>query len=356
MPFSLSESLSRLIPRRPQAQRNAPAQRPQPAQPQSSPLLQLPTDLVLFLSIEHLQPSTAVALSLTCKSLFALLFPTTKPRLTRPERLQLQLLLERDPAYNCWYCDTCCFLHRISSHGPTKGAVLEPNYSDHTSVVLSGSGFSLTYQAVRLATTRHLLGPPHGLPLESFNLNLTATGPLRWKESWSARIIEDNLFLRCDRTASGLGFSDDALRSALNHTNPAYQLCAHMTTSSWALTGLHALTRGSVRPGEIFTPCSYSIESCGHCLSDFVTTVEHRVRTKRFGGEERYWFFNVVSYHRLGRCREPSDEMWKAVVTRRESTYLTWRDMWAHPRASVQQWWYEGTAADPAGAGKAAGS
>jgi len=340
MPFNLS--LARLVPRHRQQQRDASGP-PQPLQPQSSSLLlQLPTDLVLYLCSEHLQPSTAVALSLTCKSLFALLFPTTKPRLTRPERLQLQLLLERDPAYNLWYCDTCCFLHRISSKGPTKGAVPEPNYPDHTALLLSGSGFALTHQAVRLAMNRYLLGAPYGLPLDAFNLSLTAAGPLRWKEDWSARIIQGELFLSCRRTADGLSLSDADLRSALNHADPPYQLCGHMTTSSWALTGLHALTRGSIQPGEIFTPCRCYVESCSHCLSDFVTMVEPRVRTRRFGKDERYWAFAVNSYHRLGSGRVPSDEAWQAFVGKRQSTtYNLWRDMWVHPRASVQKAWHE---------------
>ncbi|KAK3899400.1 hypothetical protein C8A05DRAFT_18158 [Staphylotrichum tortipilum] len=350
MPFSLS--LSRLVPRRQQRQRNALAA--QPAQPLSSLFLQLPTDVVSYLCLEHLQPSSAVALSLACKSLFALIFPTAKFTLTRPERLELQLLLERDPASNSWYCDTCCFLHPILSKGPTRGARPRESCPDQRALLLSGSGFALTYQAVRLAMNRHFLGAPHGLPLDNFNLRLTAAGQLRWKEEWSARIIRDELFLSCRRTLSAPPWQDESLRYAMNLADPAYQLCTHFTTSAWALSAPNALTRGSPRPGQIFVPCRDYVESCRQCLSDFVTTVEQRARTRWFIGREKYWFFAVTSYHSLGSGQSPSDEKWKALVGKWSSTYNPWRDMDVYPRASVQEMWHEADAAYWVGGGQEA--
>jgi hypothetical protein len=181
----------------------------------------LPADIVSYLCQEHLQPASAVALSLACKDLFDLVFPRARLGLNNAEREDLQLLLERDLGHGWWYCHSCSVLHPISAWGPTGGgSYRQPERYDrrHDRRSLAGSRFTIGYQTVRLAMNRHFLGPPNDLPLENFEVKgiTFSFGSVRWQEKWSAKILQDELFLFSRRTLSGIHQTDEAPRAALD--------------------------------------------------------------------------------------------------------------------------------------------
>jgi hypothetical protein len=346
-----------------------------PPPPPPPAFLQLPADIVLYLCQEHLPPVSAVALSLTCKALFNLVFPRARLGLDMNalERQDLQLLLEKDLGHAWWYCHCCSLLHPISTRGPTGGT--RDSYSwvvgwdssrpYHNRRWLQGSSFSVDYQSVRLAMNRHFLGPSKGLPLESFNVEASSTiltpwqGKwLPWQERWSARIVQDELFLSATRTLSGAGWTDDSLRAAFDHE--WRQICGHIRPSGPAFCStnpllrpsptsstfcyIHALLRPTPTSASVFTPCHDLIESCRRCLTDFAITVEQRLEDVKEGcvGEQptAFWFISITSYQRLGSGRSPMDTQWEAfgnLMT--ASAYRTQRDMSAYPPGAVKAMW-----------------
>jgi hypothetical protein len=357
------------------------AEPPPSALPPLQPLpafLQLPADIVLYLCQEHLPPALAVALSLTCKALFDLIFPRARLGLdtNAVERQDLQLLLEKDLAHAWWYCHSCSLLHPISTRGPTGGSrdsyecklgFIEFNSLRpyHNRRWLGGSTFSIDYQSVRLAMNRHFFGHSKGLPLESFNVEAGSDIPnpwqgkwLPWQERWSARVVQDELFLSATRTLSGAGWTDDSLRAAIDHE--WRELCAHITISSRAFSSpnpsshpsptwsnfpyIRALLRPTAPSANVFTPCRDAIESCRRCLTDFAITVEQRLKDVKEGCVEgqpaAFWFISITSYQRLGSGRSPMDIKWEAFgAAKTVSALRTQRDMSAYPPGAVKAMW-----------------
>ncbi|KAK3310041.1 uncharacterized protein B0T15DRAFT_481537 [Chaetomium strumarium] len=337
--------------------------------------LQLPADIVLYLSREHLPPALAVALSLTCKALFNLIFPRARFGLdmNAVERQDLQLLLEKDLGHTWWCCHYYSLLHPISTRGPTGGTRHSyswmvgwyPSHPYHNRRWLEGSSFSIDYQSVRLAMNRYFFGPSKGLPLESFSVEASSTTLvpwqgkwLPWEERWSARIVQDELFLSATRTLSGAGWTDDSLRAAIDHEER--HICGHIRTSGPAFCSpnpsfrpsptwsdfcyIRALLRPTSPSVDIFTPCHDLIQSCRRCLTDFAITVEQRLEDVKEGCVEEqpaaFWFISVTSYQRLGSGRSPMDPKWEAFGNAMTvSAHRTQRDMSAYPPGAVKAMW-----------------
>jgi hypothetical protein len=344
-----------------------------PSPPQPPPaFLQLPADIVLYLCQERLPPVSAVALSLTCKALFNLVFPRARIGLdmNASERQELQLLLEKDLGHAWWYCHCCSLLRPISTQGPTGGTRdscswivgWDSSRHYHNRRWLEGSSFSVDYQSVRLAMNRHFYGPLKGLPLESFSVEASSTtlAPwqgkwLPWQERWSARVVQDAIFLSATRTLCGAGWTDDSLRAALDHE--WRQICAHVRASSPAFCSpnphlrpsptssnfcyIHALLRPSPTSANVFTPCHDLVESCRRCLTDFAITVEQKLEHLKLEEQSpAFWFISITSYQRLGSCRSPMDIQWEVfgnLMT--ASACLMQRDMSAYPRGAVKAMW-----------------
>jgi len=327
-------------------------EQPQPPPPQLPPFLQLPVDIVLYLSQQHLTPSSASALSLTCRALFALVFPAARSGLAdnKEQTQELQLLLEKDLGHGWWYCHGCSLLHPISSRGPGGGAdsllSASSGYDSarrhHNKRWFAGSSFGLDYQSVRLAMNRHFWGPPNGLPLEAFNIETKPYSSvpvvLPWKETWSARILQDELFLCATRTLSGRGWADQQLRTAMD--GEWRQICCHIATSRRGLCSIDILPRPSPARGEFFVPCRELVDSCRGCLTDYAVTVEPRLEAAhdQNWGEQptAYWFIAITSYYRLGSGRSHLDPKWDAFGG---GGWQAKRDMVAYPRGAIRAVW-----------------
>ncbi len=335
-------------------------------QPPSTFLL-LPADILLYISKNHLSPVSAVALSLTCKALFALLFPGAESRLgivanAGECRQELLLLLEKDVWRRWWYCHGCSLLRRISGKaylsdpwGSSWAPGFEVNHNCHHGHWLAGHGFTLYYKRVRLVTNRHFFGPPNGLPPAMLDVqidwstlsvrNYTWGNLLPWKEIWSARIVHDELFLSATQTLRCTGWtSDEAFRAAFD--SERRQICSHVWTSNQELTlatdcSIYALLLPSA---SLFTPCRNLVESCPWCLTDYMTTVDRRLEDGRDGDRQEEqplsgWFITITSYHRLGSGRSPTDPKWLAFGGTWDRTPQTPRDLWAYPPGSVKAMW-----------------
>ncbi|KAK0740998.1 hypothetical protein B0T18DRAFT_331560, partial [Schizothecium vesticola] len=306
--------------------------------------LQLPVNIILYLFREHLPPVSALALSLTCKSLSALAScQAGKIRLSISDREAFLLLLEKDVGHNRYYCHLCSILHPFSSSEPYALAsstwkLGEDNCRRRALVFFTGSGITIGYHHVRLAMNRHLFGPPNSLPLAKFQLVYPSLGPLYFRERWSARILQDEFFLSATRTLHSNQGTDQQLRQAVDLS--CHAICIHVETGNRLRNPIKALYPGSSSTGY-YTPCRDVVESCGHCLTDYDTTVEQRW-VEVIDGKKKvmraFWFITITSYHRLGAGRSPLDAKWHAFAANRLWNHITIkRDMGRYPPGSVRQ-------------------
>lgn len=130
---------------------------------------------------------------------------------------------------------------------------------------------------------RHLYGFPKGLPLESLERpTLVASwggGPF-WRETPSARIIGDELFLCITHTLEGEAAT---LRDAIDEGR--HGICMHIATDPVDLWSTHRRDvyripelfrpKGNKSHGSLpFQPCRDVPGSCIVCLTDYTTTIE----------------------------------------------------------------------------------
>lgn len=120
---------------------------------------------------------------------------------------------------------------------------------------------------------RHLHGPPNGLPLESLARPVWVyswnAGPL-WRQTPSARVIGDELFLRITHTLEGRA---STLRDAID--NGRYQICTHVRTDLASRLGINAMSQLKKPDGlALFQTCQNVLGSCAECLTDYTITVE----------------------------------------------------------------------------------
>ena len=250
----------------------------------------------------------------------------------------------------------CHQLHRFSpscsplTHEHTcfnrENRYLRPCYAG-TSFFLETGGYTLGYHHARLALNRHLYGAPRGLPLH--NLTAEAVQGMvvpNWKQSWTAKVIDDELFLRATHTVNNLGMSDGALRSLVD-LHCAYFICCH-TDSSYDVPALKMPRLSSceaTRP--LFAECREVLDACPLCLTDYCTTIE-RTRAPRNAvpGTRAWcqpasmvWIITIVAYHRFGTCRSPSDWMWQSLVGATQPTLDDERQNKRYPAGSIRDKW-----------------
>ncbi|KAK4219684.1 hypothetical protein QBC37DRAFT_436460 [Rhypophila decipiens] len=335
------------------------------ARPPPGPFLELPVDIILHLCCNYLPPASAVALSLTCKSLFGLISSQakTKIQLNSTDLETLLLLLEKDSGHRWYYCHNHTVLHCFSQDSKRWALRSWLLYRDQDDCRLrnlasvSMSTAAISYHHVRLAMNRHFYGAPNGISLDMFQLKTTLVAP--WREQWSARIIGDELFLSATRT---LPWTDQQPRYAVVDSN--FGICGHVRTVNslilqYTVDTLHPTP---TTPTNLFVPCHEVFESCHKCLTDYDTVVEQRqaetsdpdTRDPDTNDQTRgnkctrvSWSITVTSYHRLGAGRSPSDPKWHAFATRGYATigfseyHRIQRDMVRYPPGSVRQAWKE---------------
>ncbi|KAH9987485.1 hypothetical protein F4779DRAFT_284947 [Xylariaceae sp. FL0662B] len=346
-----------------------------PALPDNSEsaFMELPLDIILLIYDSFLDPASRAALALTCKDMFsAFSSKSLLPRLDAPDLEELLLLLERDLSgtQTRYYCHECVELHSfdLTREGPTANyhhGSLEPGDCRLNRLYLSGSAFSIGYAHVRVVMNRHFYGAPRGLAGNTLdNVNCSGYEPPYWFQKWSARIIDDELFLSATHTLRFRGAERD-FRDILDQRE--YQICAHTVTRKDDSIGQHErpdmrqqqLHEHQDRPVQItgdipvdrgwFPPwtisrtvnafrsegstspaprskrlrqCRDILDSCIFCATDYVTTLEKRKVGHWWKRGRDEWTLTIVTYHQLGSCRSPSDPKWVAFTT----------DFWCNPK------------------------
>lgn len=145
-----------------------------------------------------------------------------------------------------------------------------------------------SYVHARLVMNRHLYGASKGLSLDSLAQPCSVrswVGEPLWLQSPSARIIEDELFLRVTHTIQGTSAS---VRDGIE--GGRYCICMHVATGpvlnllqgrDWeAMNRIPELEepegeKRCLEPGRsLFGSCRDAPGSCTVCLTDYTTTVE----------------------------------------------------------------------------------
>ncbi|KFA72167.1 hypothetical protein S40288_11225 [Stachybotrys chartarum IBT 40288] len=288
-------------------------------------LLMLPLEIIFLVQrLLGQSPECLCTLALTCKTFYRLVNPSSLV-LSTVQRSELLALLEKDPSIgNRFYvCPGASALHRFSSFwmplflpspyclyppvAPVRVGRLGPT-------VLSGT-HQLGYHYARFVMNRHFYGAPCGIPSEKLTMTYTPEFP-GWGQSWSARIIEDELFLCATHTIDSSNLSDSELRAIVD-SRSSCGICRHVIPSQ-----ISAIQKPR-QPGskEQFTPCRESHGSCSKCLTDYCTTIERKkLRYKatpytQAEPADSFWVITIVAYHQLGGCRSPDDWKWAAITT-----------------------------------------
>lgn len=236
-------------------------------------------------------------------------------------------------------------------------------------MLMRGLCYSRSYNMARLVMKSHFYGAPKGLPLSC--LNITIFQQNGWTVEYSAKILDDKLYLRLKRTACLYEKRPDLLRKVLG--SKPESLCAHERTEvepsvegcafdwwepEWWSLKPQALEPKMVKKSDgqqpvlrdqSFDPCREARRYCTICETDSTWSVEWvRVRpvpaqegpealrrpkgrswintthgrrlVSKFWdevdegdeeeGDREGWYCTLTSYQCLGSCGERERGMW----------------------------------------------
>jgi hypothetical protein len=291
----------------------APELTPARSSKRASPLIHLPAD-VLVLLCDYLDVPTALSLSLTCRSTYALCFALRQRKLRPEDKRQLLQLLERDPlARGAYYCHPCNKLHPFkATWGPRcEDEAVGPGQErfhcgnrDRFSPI--GNPYELTYPHARLAMNRYLYGPDHGIPLKNLEVeHVQPHGATSIHCSTAASILDGELFIQRSYT---FAISTDSIPDFRKCTGARdFRLCEHtsfFSNSSVYRQYIPELQRQAWAGGDAFVPCTDAPGSCGLCLMDYDITITPS------SPDQATWTIAITAYHQLGECRSPEDWKW----------------------------------------------
>jgi hypothetical protein len=249
-------------------------------------LLCLPVEILHLISEQlYTIPEFFFAFALTCKTLHSILMPQA-PVLGPLALDALLVLLEKDAGVGnkFYFCPICHRLHRFSmGWGPTtrEHTMHEPEfryrrmcYAD-TSFDLGCAHYSLGYHHARLVMNRHLYGTPCGLPLHNLQaVSMRAFTAPYGVQDWSARVIDDELYLCAMHTMNGSSVPGHVLRSVIDRSY-TYFICTHVQPSH-DISALKKPRASSSEAGEPFPECQGVFGSCSWCLTEYQTTIEKK--------------------------------------------------------------------------------
>ena len=197
----------------------------------------------------------------------------------------------------------------------------------------------LTGQLHRTESVGSRLGPDHSVErsIESFK-------PWIFTHSRSARIIDDELFLRhFHRIVTDSPTPRGELSGVIDSVG--LPICLHLACHSDTF-----VPRMSVWNARQYIPqlryfrCGMAypdiVGSCAFCFTDYtIFIVPH-------GGEEAgaktRWTFELTTYHRLGSCRAPDDPVWRNLTTvgAHGTRYSKFRTSGAYGPGEVRRRWH----------------
>lgn len=262
----------------------------------------LPAELILMI-LQNLPPESIIAFSLTCTVYYYAYFLIT-PSLDPSARETLLLLLEKDTP-GVYYCHACEKLHPWSSFRYNWPSIAPLIWCSVYSFNFNSSSFDLEYSTARLVMNRHFFGPAYGLPLSTLDKDAWAVFPRTGvvvKESWRARIIEDNLILRSTYSITQWRQNADLLRSFFYKTGK--HICWHLMIQDHHPDPPNVERIGILAPNSDDTyPGDGSLRSCIWCLTDYEIHTDWKSGTSR-----------LVVYQQLGQCRSHRDWGWSGIA------------------------------------------
>ncbi|KAF2674044.1 hypothetical protein BT63DRAFT_449032 [Microthyrium microscopicum] len=321
---------------------------------QTSALLALPLELVLIVE-GFLNDVDKIAFWTTCRQLYCH-EETLQLRLVGENRTRWLKLIERDNR-ELFYCHTCMVLHPVYNVLPTiepphddlapckrhESQEKRPKVSESTQGLtfmgltfaasqyfqpqswqnekgpccvcdqhetFVSSKYVLHFDVARLAMDRHLYGESRGIPLEDLEKRIQ---PFLFgnfyrcaMEIWEASIIDNHLFLSSKRWIDdGLKFKHvQGKDSVPNHEWNRYNVCTH-------LRYFFGFKIGAARPSlEQYLQCNGGtfMRSCRYCSTDY----EFRQNTTTGS-------VILTTFHCLGTCRSPDDDLWRYARQKMES-------------------------------------
>lgn len=287
------------------------------ANPRSSEsqLTQQPTEIILLIA-ENLPNISALCLALTCKSLFVLLGSEDRVRLEPFDRKAFLCYLEKDVP-GVFYCHFCKILKRFNESAKLTTlfspdlALSGPRFTrldkcgPLDTLAFEGTLLYLPYNHARLITNYGRFGPRHGFHPSylSFESPMLTRGSGRFREVWSGRLIDYELFL--SSTHMLYDENADALQKLI--TTVPFYICQHTTVGHYTWRKSHHIDLSLINTNQATNSYSHESGSCSSCLTDWDVSFEYVSR-------EHGWVVKIVTYHNLGGCRSPLDPKWQAMV------------------------------------------
>jgi hypothetical protein len=211
--------------------------------------------------------------------------------------------------------------------------------------------YGMSYALARLITNRHLYGEQHGPPLGVLNRSVIEQDRfpnmgIRLKQSWNARIIDDELYLEATVQVYHKEGHGGVFRKRFYEVLPEFKSVVTFVTTgrrpteaqrrlAWQDQGMDLLTGhrtlvchhingpGSRRPwrrygsfreldifaesGDALRPRTGNIMSCRYCFTDF--RVDFQWHPLDISGPKG-WVLRITRWHQLGNCRSPLDAKW----------------------------------------------
>lgn len=316
--------------------------------------MQLPEDTI-YLIQRDLGPVAKIAFSLACKGLYDNYFAGARHAraiagTTMQEKREIIFLLEKDVSDRQFFCVYCrCFrnferrckerlgacsfetYHNMSPAGPGP-ASQQDSCPSLRLAINDDRGPQITFPLGRLVMNRYAFGNHGGLPLsclEVTDLPVRALGEgeytFVWKQTWRARIIEEELYLHCthvlDQAQQG-NLESAFLRHGLEKASK-YNFCKHRQTGN-TINNPALIVNGMphnphLTEDDYFNPHPEIGFGCSECLMDHTASITWRPHPKRDANGKickgssgkGSWVFRVDTYHQLGNFRRKDDFTFK---------------------------------------------
>lgn len=332
----------------------------------------VPVELFLLIH-SYLLKVSQVQLGLACKAYFTTLYPRSRIPLSDRDKVELLLSLEKDIPERSWcpYCNRLCRFKSTSEerwmdqdHATLCEGLIEvidgENFNRPPESKFNLVDIGVHFVDAHLVMTARLYGERHGLPISVMNNgysdeyevfpwyqdiplrpigrsasqsatqevttsrqgevkqgdNSTRTAQLQGKapspslrKKWRISrqqmtiIIKGEFYVSVRHMASAPSGLSYMLTTLLRCWD--IPLCYHLTFSQALIciedTGLYYVFE------QRLDPCDDKVVSCMACYTDVSITVRDAPRHPETD-------FEIITYHRLGRCRRPDDDVWKTIT------------------------------------------
>jgi hypothetical protein len=296
---------------------------PTPSQAQKH-IVRLPTEIIDQI-LTRLPSESVIALTLTCRHFYAEHFSRDQAKHLPPaERLSILYWLERDVPH-LYLCHRCQYLHAWchTSHTTVVSEGYCNNFFPRRNAI-SGSLFApdfmweLTPFQIRLAMNRHVYGPLHGPSLSILGgsrRTLHHSFGVSRRQSWSARIINDNLYIHGTDTFEPLEpapYHEEGAPRTYMTALPRLLLCPHLLIHSTSIPTTARSRHFSIpeltcdtKTGAMFRPIAGSVRSCRVCCTDYHINITQKQ------GRFTVW---ITKWQKLASCHSAYGPEWKKLL------------------------------------------